>query len=301
MLGGSREEIVNAVSNAWADGAPLNIYRHAEQHWTAQRLGGRRGGTSRAVRLGLMAVKGEMGYPSVLTAKAGFYDALLGGKPLELVQPYGSFVLENIMFKLVPTVSFGQSAVECALKLHPLVRDRLDDIESIAISSHEKVIANMDKRGPLTNHAERDHCVQYVVAVALIHGALDASNFDDDFAADPRIDRLRAKMTLAEEPRYTEARRDQTRRWNANAVEVRFRDGSGTPKVETRYPGGHPQRRAEGIPLLEEKFRRHLAGSFPPQQQEAIVGLFGRSGGIEAMPVDVFCGYWCGTGAASDL
>ncbi|MBI3936793.1 MAG: bifunctional 2-methylcitrate dehydratase/aconitate hydratase [Betaproteobacteria bacterium] len=288
MLGGGREEIINAVSNAWADGVTLKAYRQAPNTGTRKSWAGG-DATSRAVRLALMALKGEMGYPSVLTAKTfGFYDALFRGQPFRFQRPYGSYVLENVMFKFVPAGMHSQTAVECAFKLHPLVKDRLDGIEAITIRSHEKLIGIMDKSGPLNNPADRDHCAQYVVAVGLIYGRLAGSDFEDEFAADPRIDPLRAKMKVVEDPRYTREFHDPAKRSSANAIEVRFRDGSSAPAVEVEYPVGHPRRRAEGIPMLEAKFRATLARRFPPRQQAAILEICLDQARFEATPADEF-------------
>lgn len=288
MLGGGHEEIVNAVSNAWADGVSLRIYRQG--HNTGSRKSWAGGdATSRAVQLSLMAIKGEMGYPSVLTARTfGVYDAIFKGQPFRFQRPYGSYAVENVMFKFVPAAMESQSAVECAFRLHPLVKDRLDDIEAVTIRTHKKMLGVMDKQGPLTNPADRDHCAQYVVAVALIYGKLNSSDFEDEFAADPRIDRLRAKMAVVEEPRYTRERLDPEKRSNSNAIEVRFKDGSSTPKVEVEYPLGHPCRRAEGIPMLEIKFRNHIARRFPRKQQAAILELCMHQARLEATPVNEF-------------
>lgn len=288
MLGGSREDIINAVSNAWADGLTLKVYRQAPNIGSRKSWAGG-DATSRAVMFGLMAVKGEMGYPSVLTARTfGFYEALLKGKPFKFQRRYGSYVLEHVMFKFVAAGMHGQTAAECALKLHPLVKDRLDEIEAITIRGHEKLIGIMDKRGPLNNPADRDHCVQYVVAVAMIFGRLVASDFEDEFAADPRIDRLRAKMKVVENPRYTRDYHAPAKRSSANAIEVRFKDGSRTHKVEVEYPIGHPRRRAEGIPMLEAKFKANLARRFPPKQQAAILALCLDQARLEATPVNEF-------------
>jgi 2-methylcitrate dehydratase len=180
----------------------------------------------------------------------------------------------------------GQSAVECAFKLHPLVKDRLDDIAAITIRSQKELMRIMDKQGPLHNPADRDHCAQYAVAVGLIHGKLEASDFEDEFAADPRIDRLRSKMTVVEEPRYTREFVEPGKRSSANAIELRFRDGSSAPKVEVEYPLGHPRRRAEAIPMLEAKFRKHLSGRFPQKQQAAILELCMDQARLEATPVN---------------
>lgn len=286
MLGGGREEIINAVSNAWADGLTLKIYRQAPNIGSRKSWAGG-DATSRAVLFGLMAVRGEMGYPSVLTAKTfGFYDALFNGRPFKFQRRYGSYVLEHVMFKFVAAGMHGQTAVECALKLHPLVKDRLDEIGAITIMGTEKLIGIMDKRGALSNPADRDHCVQYVVAVGMIFGGLTASDFEDEFAADPRIDRLRAKMKVVENPRYTRDFHAPAKRSSANAIQVRFKDGSSIPKVEVEYPIGHPRRRAEGIPMLEAKFKTHLARRFPPGQQAAILALCRDQARLEATPVN---------------
>ena len=288
LLGGNRDEIVNAVSNAWADGPSLRIYRQGKN--TGPRKSWAAGdATSRAVWLGLMALKGEMGYPGVLTTKTfGFCDAYLRGQPFRFQRPYGNYVLDNVVFKFVAAGNHGQTAVECAFTLHPLVRDRLEDIASITISSQKPLLSVMDKRGPLTNPADRDHCAQYVVAVGLIHGKLNAEDFEDEFAADPRIDRLREKMTVIEEPRYTRDHLDPEKRSRANAIEICFKDGSSLPKVEVEYSIGHPRRRAEGLPMVEAKFRKHLAHRFPPKQQAAILELCMDQARFEAAPVHEF-------------
>ena len=202
-----------------------------------------------------MAVKGEMGYPAVLTAKYyGFYDARFGGKPFGFQRPYGDYVIQNSMFKFVAAGMHGQSAVECGLRLHPLVKDRIADIERIAIHSQDALMRIMDKSGPLHNPADRDHCAQYVVAVALLYGKLEATDFEDAFAAaDPRIDRLRAKTTIVEDPQYTKDFVDPAKRSSANAVQVFFTDGTHTPKVEVEYPMGHPKRRKDFLPVLRQK------------------------------------------------
>jgi len=288
MLGGGREEIINAVSNAWADGLTLKVYRQAPNIGSRKSWAGG-DATSRAVMFGLMAVRGEMGYPSVLTAKTfGFYAALFKGRPFKFQRRYGSYVLEHVMFKFVAAGMHGQTAVECALKLHPLVKDRLDEIDAITIMGTEKLIGIMDKRGPLSNPADRDHCVQYVVAVGMIFGGLTAADFEDEFAADPRIDRLRAKMKVVENPRYTRDFHTPAKRSSANAIQVRFKDGSNLPKVEVEYPIGHPRRRAEGIPMLEAKFKTNLARCFPPGQQAAILALCRDQARLEATPVNAF-------------
>ena len=292
MLGGSREEIVNAISNAWTDGAQLTLFRQGNNTgWRKSWAGG--DATSRAVWHALMALKGEMGYPSALTMKRfGFYDAVFEGKPYRFQRPYGNYVIENVKFKLVAAGMHSQSAVECAFRLHPLVKDRLEDIDTITITSQKELMRIMDKRGPLSNPADRDHCAQYVVAVGLIHGKLEAEDFEDAFAADPRIDRLREKMTVVEDPRYTREFVEPDKRSSANAVQVRFRDGSSTPKVEVEYPLGHPRRRSEAIPQIEAKFRKHLARRFPPKQHDAILEMCMDQERLEAMPVHQFIDRW---------
>ncbi len=288
MLGGTRAEIINAISNAWADGGHLTLFRQGNNTgWRKSWAGG--DATSRAVWLALMALKGEMGYPSALTMKRyGFQDAVFRGQPLKFLRPYGSYVIENVKFKFVAAGMHGQSAVECAFRLHPLVKDRLDDIEAITITSQKEMMRVMDKQGPLDNPADRDHCAQYVVAVGLIHGKLEAPDFEDEFAADPRIDRLREKMTVVEEPRYSRDFADPQKLSSANAIELRFKDGSRAPKVEIEYPMGHPRRRAEFVPVLEAKFRKHLARRFPQKQSDAILELCMDRARLEATPVNEF-------------
>src|SRR5262245_45168453 len=292
MLGGSREEIVNAISNAWADGAHLTLFRQGNNTgWRKSWAGG--DATSRAVWHALMALKGEMGYPSALTMKRyGFHEAFLRGEPLKFIRPYGSYVIENVKFKFVAAGMHGQSAVECAFRLHPLVKDRLDEIDTITITSQKEMMRVMDKSGPLDNPADRDHCAQYVVAVGMIHGKLEAPDFEDDFAADPRIDALRAKMTVVEEPRYSRDFADPEKLSSANAIEVRFKDGTSLPKVEVEYPMGHPRRRAEFVPLLEAKFRKHLASRFPQRQLEDLLQLCADRERLAAMPVNEFVDRW---------
>lgn len=286
MLGGGEKEMISALSNAWADGVSLRIYRQGKDTGSRKSWAGG-DAASRAVQLGLMAMKGEMGYPRVLTAKTyGIYDTAFKGEPFKLSCEYGEYAVNDVLFKLFPAAMESQSAVECAFRLHPVVRDRIEDIEGITIRTHKKMLGVMDKRGPLTNPADRDHCAQYVVAVALLHGKLDASDFDDDFAADPRIDRLREKMTIVEEPRYTRERLDPQKRSNSNCIEVRFRDGSATPAIEVEYPIGHPRRRREAIPLLEGKFGLHLGRRFPKKRCDAILDLCMNQARLEATPVN---------------
>ena len=289
MLGGSREEIVNAVSQAWVDGQSLRTYRHAPN--TGSRKSWAAGdATSRAVRLALISMKGEMGYPSVLSVKTwGFYDVLFKGNPFKFQRPYGSYVMENVLFKIsFPAEFHAQTAVECALQLHPQVRDRLDQIQKIVIRTHESAIRIIDKKGPLNNPADRDHCIQYMVAVPLIHGRLRASDYEDDVAADPRIDALRDKMECVEDKQFSADYLDPEKRSIANGITIRFRDGSHTEEVVVEYPVGHRRRRQEGIPLLEAKFKTNLARRFPPKQCGAILTLCQDQTRLERTPVDEF-------------
>jgi len=274
MLGLARDEIVNAVSLAWVDGQSLRTYRHAPN--TGSRKSWAAGdATSRGVRLALIAKTGEMGYPSVLTAKTwGFYDVLFKGQPFRFERPYGSYVMENVLFKIsFPAEFHAQTAVECAMQLHPLVRGRLDDIRRITIRTHESAIRIIDKRGPCANPADRDHCIQYMVAVPLIFGRLTAADYEDDVAADPRIDALREKIACVEDPQFSKDYLDPAKRSIANAVMVEFADGTRTPEIVVEYPIGHRRRRDEGIPRLIDKFRTNLARRFAAKQQQAIVDV----------------------------
>jgi 2-methylcitrate dehydratase len=289
MMGGTHEEIVNALSNAWIDGQSLRTYRHAPN--TGSRKSWAAGdATSRAVRLALLTLKGEMGYPSALSAKTwGFYDALFRGKPFRIKQPYGSHVMEHVLFKIsFPAEYHAQTAVECAVSLHPQVKDRLDDIQRIVITTHESAIRIIDKKGPLHNPADRDHCIQYMTAIGLIKGNLTAADYEDKVAADPRIDRLRSKMVCVENREWSRDYLDPAKRSAANAVQVFFKDGSKLDRVTVEYPIGHRRRRKEGVPLLEAKFRTNLARRLPPKQQRAIISLCGDPRRLEATPVNEF-------------
>ena len=289
MLGGGVEEIVNAVSNAFADGGSLRVYRQAPN--TGSRKSWAAGdATSRAVWLALMAMKGEMGYPSALSAKGwGFYDVLFKGKSFVRRQPYGTYVMENILFKIsFPAEFHAQTAGECAFKLHEQVKDRLAEIDEITITTHESAIRIISKTGPLHNPADRDHCLQYMAAIGLIYGTLTADHYEDEVAADPRIDALREKMTVVENPQYSKDYLDPDKRSIANALQIRFQDGSTTEKVIVEYPIGHRRRRAEGIPLLEEKFANNLATRFPAKRAQAIRDLCLDGERLEATPVNEF-------------
>jgi len=231
-----------------------------------------------------------MGYPSVLSAKTwGFYDVLFKGKPFEFQRPYGSYVMENVLFKIsFPAEFHAQTAVECAMQLHPHVRERLSDIAKITIRTHESAIRIIDKQGPLANPADRDHCIQYMVAVPLIHGRLTAADYEDNVAADPRIDELRAKMTCIEDKAFSKDYHDPDKRSIANGITIELTDGTKLKEVVVEYPIGHRRRRKEGLPLLVEKFRTNLARRFPAKQQEAILAVALDADKLEAMPVHEF-------------
>lgn len=289
MMGGTHEEIVNALSNAWIDGQSLRTYRHAPN--TGSRKSWAAGdATSRAVSLALMALKGEMGYPSALTAKTwGFYDVTFKGKPFKFKRPYGSYVMENVLFKIsFPAEFHAQTAVECAVKLHPELKNRLDEVRKIVITTHESAIRIIDKQGPLHNPADRDHCIQYMTAVGLIKGTLTAADYEDQVAADPRIDRLRARMVCVENKQWSRDYLDPAKRSASNAVQVFFKNGSKTGQVAVEYPIGHRRRRKEGVPLLEAKFRANLARRLPPKRQQAILALCLDQARLEATPVHEF-------------
>ena len=288
MLGLNRGQILDALSLAWVDGQSLRTYRHAPN--TGSRKSWAAGdATSRAVRLALMVRAGEMGYPSVLTAKTwGFYDVLFRGRPFRFQRPYGSYVMENVLFKIsYPAEFHAQTAVEAAVAL----RTRLlaagksaEDISGIQLRTHEACLRIIDKKGPLSNPADRDHCVQYMVAVPLIFGHLTASDYEDSFAADPRIDALREKMQCKEESAFTADYHDPEKRSIANSLTLTLRDGS-TVTETVEYPLGHRRRRSEGIPLLEEKFRTNLARRFAPPRQQAILETSLNQQALEQMPV----------------
>ena len=288
MFGGTRDQIISAVSNAWADGITLKAYRQApnvgtRKNWAAGDA------TSRGVQLALLALRGAMTIPSVLTAKKfGFYEALYHGETFTFERPLGSYVMENILFKFVPADMLTQTAVECAFKLRPRVLDRIDDIESITIRSQEAMIGINDKTGPLHNAEDRDHCAQYVVAVALLSGRLTSPDLQDDFAADPAIDSLRAKIRIVEDAGYTRDFYDPDKRSSANALEIRFKNGSHAPAMAIEYPLGHPRRRVEGFAMMDEKFRRNLARRFTGSAEAAILELCADQARLESTAVDQF-------------
>jgi len=289
LLGLTKDESINAISQAWVDGQSLRTYRHAPN--TGSRKSWAAGdATSRAVRLALISKAGEMGYPSVLTAKGwGFYDVLFKGKPFKFQRPFGSYVMENILFKIsFPAEFHSQTAVEAAMQLHPLVKDRISEIRKIRIRTHEAAIRIIDKKGPLNNPADRDHCIQYMVAVPLIFGRLTAADYEDDVAGDKRIDALRSKIVCVEDKRFSRDYHAPGRRSIANALTVEFKDGTRLDEVVVEYPIGHKRRRKEGMPVLVEKFRTNLARRFPARQAQAILDLCLDSGKLEKTRVHDF-------------
>ncbi|WP_322529408.1 2-methylcitrate dehydratase [Salinicola sp. LHM] len=306
LMGANREQLLSALSHAFVDGQSLRTYRHApnagsRKSWAAGDA------TSRAVRLADMAMRGEMGIPGVLSAPQwGFYDVLFSKtnkdqaiKPeaeraFRVSQPYGTYVMENVLFKIsFPAEFHAQTAAEAAVALHPLVRDRLDEIERIVVTTHESAIRIISKVGELANPADRDHCLQYMVAVPLAFGDLTAEHYEDDFhRAHPVIDLLRDKMEIVEDERYSLEYHQADKRSIANAIQVFFNDGTHTDRVAVEYPLGHRRRREEGIPLLKEKFRRNLATRFPAQRCERILALYEDVARLESMPVDTFLEHW---------
>ena len=289
MMGGKREQVVNALSNAWIDGQSLRTYRHAPN--TGSRKSWAAGdATARGVWLALLALKGEMGYPSALTAPTwGFQDVSFKGKPLKISRPYESYVMENVLFKIsFPAEFHAQTAIECAVKLHPEVKDRLAEVKEIVITTHESALRIIDKQGPLSNPADRDHCIQYMTAIGLIKGNLTAADYEDGVAADPRIDALRAKMKCVEHKAWSRDYLDPNKRSIANAVQIFFEDGSSTSKVEVEYPIGHRRRRPDGIPLLIAKYKTNLKRRYTPEQQEQILKVCLNQAQLESTSVHEF-------------
>ena len=289
QLGGTREEVINAVSHAFIDGGALRTYRHAPN--TGSRKSWAAGdATSRAVRLALMTRLGEMGYPSALTAPTwGFQDALFRGRPLALARPLGSYVIENILFKVsFPAEFHAQTAVEAAIAFHPQVKDRLGEIETIRIETQESALRIIDKVGPLKNPADRDHCLQYMVAVALLKGDLTAEDFEDAAAADPRIDWLRERMVVTEDARMSADYLDPAKRSIGNSVQVVFRGGRSTEKITVDYPIGHRRRRSQGIPRLLLKFEENLRSRLSPRAVDRILDSCADQDRLERMPVHEF-------------
>ena len=289
MLGLTREQMINAVSLAWVDGQALRTYRHSPN--TGSRKSWAAGdATSRAVRLALISKTGEMGYPSVLSAKTwGFYDVLFKGTEFKFQRPFGSYVMENVLFKIsFPAEFHSQTAVEAAMQLHPAVKNRIEDIRKITIRTHEAAIRIIDKKGPLNNPADRDHCIQYMVAVPLLYGRLTAADYEDAVASDPKIDLLRDKIDCVEDPQFTRDYHDPDKRSIANALTVEFKDGKRLAETVVEYPIGHKRRRKEGMPVLVEKFKTNLARRFPAKQQKAILDLCMHQARLEQTPVSEF-------------
>jgi 2-methylcitrate dehydratase len=293
LLGGAKEQIVSALSHAWVDGHSLRTYRHApntgpRKSWAAGDA------TSRAVRLALLAVNGEPALPSALSAENwGFSDVLFHGKRLSVPRAYGSYVMEHVLFKIAYPAEFhAQTAAACAMRLHPQVKDRLDRIERIVLTTQESAVRIISKIGPLYNPADRDHCLQYIVAVGLIYGDLTADHYEDRIAADPRIDTLRGKMQVVEDPRYTREYLAPDKRSIANAVQVFFSDGTASERVEVEYPLGHRRRRAEGLPLLVQKFRDNVARQFAPDRVDGLTKLCLDQARLEGTTVSAFLDQW---------
>ncbi|HEY8189573.1 MAG TPA: 2-methylcitrate dehydratase, partial [Micavibrio sp.] len=291
MLGGTYDQIVDVLSHAWVDGQSLRTYRHApnagpRKSWAAGDA------TSRAVRLAHIVKAGQIGYPSVLTApKWGFYDVLFKGNQFRFQRPYGSYVMEQILFKIsYPAEFHSQTAVECAVKLHPQVKGKLDQIERIVLTTHEAAIRIISKTGKLHNFADRDHCLQYMVAVPLIHGNLTADDYTDEAASDPRIDALRSKMEVVEDKRYSAEYHEPDKRSIANAIQIFFKDGSKTEKVEIEYPIGHRRRRKDGFPLIEAKLEEYLKGHYSADQASKIINLFSDQKKFEQLKLTDFMG-----------
>jgi 2-methylcitrate dehydratase len=288
LLGGGVAEVTDALSNAFVDGHPLNTYRvmpnaGPRKSWASGDA------TARAVQLAMLTMRGEMGYPTALSAPTwGFCDVHYNGQPLKVTRAYGSHVIENVQFKIAyPAQRHSQTAAECAVRLHPLVRDRLDDIERVELTTHKPALLKIAVDGPLPNFAARDHCLQYVTAIGLIFGDITTASYEDAFAADPRIDRLREKMIVREDKNYT---RDYhgPRQANHNAVQVFFKDGGKTPKVDVEFLIGDARRRTEAMPLLERKFRNNLAGRYSAKQCAAVTQLLTNAKGLQATPVNEF-------------
>jgi len=293
LLGASRQQALNALSLAWIDGGALRTYRHAPS--TGSRKSWAAGdATSRAVRLALIAMAGEMGYPRALSSpKWGFQDVLFGARPITLARPLGSYVMEQVLFKIsFPAEFHAQTAVEAAMSLHPQVVDRLDQIERIEIQTQEPGVRIIDKPGPLHNPADRDHCLQYMVAVPLIFGRLRAEDYEDSVAADPRIDELRAKMVVRENESFTRDYYDLELRSIPNCVQVFFADGSSTEPVEVHFPVGHRRRREEGLPLMKEKYLRAIQDHFSPEQVAVLENQFDDLEALQQTPVRQFVEQW---------
>lgn len=274
LFGGDFKQVCNAVSQAWLDGQSLRTYRHSPN--TGSRKSWAAGdATSRGVRLALLTLAGEMGYPSVLSVKQwGFYDVYFDGRPFRITRPYTSYIMENILFKIAfPAEFHGQTAAEAAIQLHSQVKDRISDINKIRIKTQESAMRIINKQGPLNNPADRDHCLQYIIAVGLLFGKLTAEHYEDTVAADPRIDLLRQKMQITEHMEYTKSYLDADKRSIGNAIQIFFNDGSCTTEVAIEYPIGHRKRRNEGMPILMKKFTNSVNQHFPKDQAQEIIDL----------------------------
>jgi len=293
LWGGNEEDIINVISHAWLDGQSLRTYRHAPN--TGSRKSWAAGdATSRAVRLAWLVKQGESGYPSALTAKTwGFYDVLFKGEHFSLPRPFDSYVIENILFKIAfPAEFHAQTAVECAIALHDQVIHRLDQIDKIILKTQESAMRIINKTGPLYNYADRDHSLQYMVAIGLLFGDLKASYYDDVFANDPRIDALRDKMQVTENPQFSKDYLDPEKRSIANSVQVYFKDGTHTDEITIEYPVGHKRRREEAIPLLIKKFETSFAAHFPKEKTTEMTALFLNQKKLEKMSVSRFMKLW---------
>lgn len=289
LLGATNEQVADGVSNAWVDTGPMRTYRHAPN--TGSRKSWAAGdATSRGTQLAWMTMQGEMGYKTALSAKRwGFYDVIFKGKPFTFERPLGSYVMENILFKIsFPAEFHAQTAVEAAIKLHPEIKNRLEDIDTIFVKTTESSVRIIDKKGPLHNPADRDHCLQYMIAIGLLHGELTADDYEDEVATDPRIDALREKMEVEEDLGYSRDYLDTDKRSIGNSVTVRFKDGTVTETVAVEYPIGHRRRRNEGVPLLFEKLENNLSTRFDKKRVSEIVGLFQDANKLDAMPVSEF-------------
>jgi 2-methylcitrate dehydratase len=274
LMGGTKDQIMDAVSQAWVDGQSLRTYRHApnagsRKSWAAGDA------TSRAIRLAMITLSGEMGYPGALSAPVwGFEDVLFDGKQISLPQKFGTYVMENVLFKIsFPAEFHAQTAVEAAVTLHPEIIERLDDVKTVNITTHDSAIRIISKEGELNNPADRDHCLQYMVAIGLLKGNLIAEDYEDDIASDPRIDTLRKKMVINEDKRYSDEYHEADKRSIANKIQIHFNDGSSTEEIEVEYPIGHKRRREEGIPVLEQKFKNNLEITYDSEKSEEIYQL----------------------------
>jgi 2-methylcitrate dehydratase len=301
LLGGTETDICNALSQAWLDGACLRTYRHAPN--TGSRKSWAAGdATSRAVRLAWLTLQGEMGYQTPLTTKKwGFYDSVMQGQPLRLSRSFDSYVMENVLFKIsFPAEFHAQTAVECAIQLHPNIIKNINNISKILIQTHESAMRIINKTGPLHNPADRDHCLQYMTAVALLHGNLTAEYYEDQFANDPRIDLLRDKMVVEEDKNFSTDYLDPDKRSIANAIQIYFDDGTVTDKITIEYPIGHKRRREEGIPLLHKKFEENISTHYNSKKEsekesekiKELISLFNNQETLEKMPVNIFMDKW---------